>query len=59
MDGSNEDIQSNVKAISKSGDLSPRKTMELKKDKKRGRPTTIKGSQIQTRSNFAKPAGSK
>lgn len=58
-EGAEEDIQMNINAISRSGDLSSRNTMELKKDKRKGRPTGTKQSQIQTRSTSAKPTGSK
>lgn len=58
-EGSDEDIQLNVQDISRSGDLSPRKILNLKKDKRKSRNTRVKGSQIQTRSVLAKPAGRK
>lgn len=56
---SEEDIQTNVRDISKSGDLSPRSIKELRKDKKKGKYITTNGSQIQTRSNSARPIVSK
>lgn len=54
-----EDIQPNINNITRSGDLSPRSTMDLKKDKRKSRPTGFKGSQIQIRSTSAKATGSK
>lgn len=54
-----EDIQTNIKNISKSGDISPRSVTELKKERRKGRPIGTKHSQIQTRSSSAKPTGSK
>lgn len=41
-----EDLQANVKVISKSGDLSPRNIRELNKDRRKSRPTSSKNSQI-------------
>lgn len=54
-----EDLQTNVKVISKSEDLSPRSIRDLNKDRRKSRPTSSKNSQIQTRSNSVKPAESK
>ncbi|KAK4706968.1 hypothetical protein R3W88_033478 [Solanum pinnatisectum] len=51
----NEEIQENIKEISKRGDLSPRHTDELKHEKRRGRSTTLQSNQMQTRSSSAKP----
>ncbi|KAH0664978.1 hypothetical protein KY285_026184 [Solanum tuberosum] len=50
-----EEIQENIKEISKRGDLSPRHTNELKHEKRRGRSTTLQSNQMQTRSSSAKP----
>lgn len=46
-------------AISRTTNLSPRKTSALKRDKKRGKNMGIKSSQIQIRSSSVKPAGGK
>lgn len=54
-----EDIQQNIKEISKSEDLSPWSVKELNKDKRKDRPTTSKISQVQTNSTSLRPPGSK
>lgn len=58
-DRSEEDIPKNVNDVARTGDLSPRKIRDLKKDKRNGRIIGTKNSQIQTRSSLAKPASNK
>lgn len=54
-----EDLRPNIKEVAKSRDLSPWSVRDLNKEKRKGRSATSKNSQIQTRSAFVRPPGSK